>query len=89
MTIKDLNVGITSLKTSNCYTGAFLEESYDKKLIPLKYKLIKKAIKEHKKITACSPLCFQIYNEKLLFWFFNSNETIKTVSETIPISFNF
>lgn len=86
MTINDVkDVPIMSFKTSCCYTGEILNDSIDKKLIPLKLKLIQKAIEQYKTVTACTPFCFQVYEQKLLFWF-NSNETTKTISETIEDS---
>jgi hypothetical protein len=69
-------------KTSCSYTGTFLDDSVEKKLIPIKRKLIKKAIKQYKNVTACSPFCFQIHEQKLMFWF-NNNETTKTISTSI------
>ncbi|MDD5650111.1 MAG: hypothetical protein PHF86_06810 [Candidatus Nanoarchaeia archaeon] len=79
--IKDIN----ALRTSCSYTGAFLDPFSEQKLIPLKKKLVKKAIKQYKNVTACSPFCFQLHEQKLLFWF-NHNETTKTLSHTIKAS---
>lgn len=75
-----------SFRTSCSYTGAFLDASSEQKLEPLKKKLVKKAVKQYKDITACSPFCFQLYEQKLLFWF-NHNETTKALSCTLENSF--
>ena len=77
-------ISVKSFKTSDSYTGAPLDENLEEKLVPIKRKLVKKALKQYKIISACSPLCFQIYDQKLFFWF-NSNETTKTISETVSI----
>jgi hypothetical protein len=79
--IKDVN----SFRTSCSYTGAFLDPLSEQKLIPLKKKLVRQAIKKYKNVTACSPQCFQLHEEKLLFWF-NHNETTRTLSKTLKSS---
>lgn len=73
---------VDSLRTSYSYTGTIVEESLETKLFPIKQKLIKKALDEYKTISTCGVRCFQIYEEQLLFWF-NFNETTKTISEDI------
>lgn len=78
--VKDISV--SSFKTSCCFTGALLDDSLEQKLTPIKKRLVKRALRQYKTISACTPICFQVYEQKLLFWF-NSNETTKTLSQSI------
>lgn len=80
--INNLDVNVHSFKTTYSYTGKLISESLEQQLLPIKKKLINDALSKFKTITACGPLCFQIYNQKL-FFYFNFNETTKALSESL------
>lgn len=77
-------INLSQLKTSDCYTGILLSENQEDKIKQIKEQLIKKALKKHKNISMCSPICFQIYKQKLLFWF-NIGKTTNIISKNINI----
>jgi hypothetical protein len=80
--IKNLEINVHSFRTTYSYTGKLISESLEQQLLPVKKKLIRDALSKFKTITACGPLCFQIYDQKL-FFYFNFNETTKALSESL------
>lgn len=73
---------VDKLKTSCCFTGHLLDEELEKKILPVKRKLFKKALKLHKNINPCGIRCFQLKDNELLFWF-NINEFTKLLIEDL------
>jgi len=89
MKIKNLDeISVDSFRTSCAYTGALLDELSEQKLVPVKQKLVEKALNLYSTIATCGELCFQINDQRLFFWF-NINETTKTISETLSQTFSF
>jgi hypothetical protein len=83
MEINDIKeVSVHSFKTSCCFTGHPLDESFELKISHLKERLVKKALQQHKKIKPCGTKCFQIKEKELLFWF-NTNEFTRLLIEEL------
>lgn len=78
-------VHLRSLKTSCGFTGSILDEIQEEKILHIKEKLMKKALRQYSKITPCKTQCFQILDNELVFWF-NFNETTKIITENIDAS---
>jgi len=74
---------VDTFKTFCSYTGTEIDDSLEQKLIPIKIKLVQKALDKYKIISMCSNTCFQIFDKKLLFWFNNKEESTKITIEVI------
>jgi hypothetical protein len=81
-------IPVNSLRTSCCYTGKALDESKEIELYSVKEKLLLQALKEYKELTTCGLSCFQIKENKLIFWF-NIKETTRTLSTLLDKPINF
>jgi len=79
--IKEISLDL--YKISCGYTGAHFDDTLERKLYPIKKRLVRRALRQYTRIATCGENCFLIRDSRLEFWFNNEELSTRVLAENI------